>query len=38
MGRLYDGAGAVALVMFGVVAQLGAAAVFLWFRKQTEVV
>jgi predicted MFS family arabinose efflux permease len=37
MGRLYDGVGAMALVVFGVVAQLGAVIVFLWFRQQTEV-
>ena len=37
MGRLYDGAGPQGLVVFGVVAQLAAIAVFLWFRKRTEV-
>ena len=37
MGRLYDGAGAVGLVVFGVVAQMAAVVVFLWFRKQAEV-
>ena len=38
MGRLYDGAGAFALVVFGVVAQLASIVVFLWFRRQTEAV
>ena len=36
MGRLYDGAGPKGLVMFGVVAQMAAVIVFLWFRKRTE--
>lgn len=36
MGRLYDGAGPAALVVFGVVAQMCAILVFLWFRKQSE--
>ena len=36
MGRLYDGAGATALVAFGVAAQMCAIAVFVWFRRRTE--
>jgi MFS family permease len=36
MGRLYDGAGAAALVWFGVAAQMASVVIFLWFRSRTE--
>ena len=36
MGRLYDGVGPQGLVIFGVIAQMLAIVVFLWFRKRTE--
>ena len=35
MGRLYDGAGPMALVVFGVVAQVAAVGVFWWFRRMS---
>ena len=38
MGKLYDGAGALALVIFGVAAQATSIVVFMWFRGRTEAV
>ena len=38
MGRLYDGVGALALVIFGVAAQAVSILVFVWFRRRTEAI